>query len=459
MNTETKGINMTQGSIPKLLIKFAIPSVLQSVVMVINSLVTAILAGRFIGPEALGAVAISMPIIFVINSVAMGTTQANSILIAQAFGRKDYPELKKIIDTSFILLFAICVFMVTVGISCASLLLHLIQTPPEIFPHAKIFFVLHLVGVPFLFTQFLFFGSFRGLGDSKRPMWLSFLSVAMNICILPLLVTGVFGLPKLGIMGLGISDILANCTIFVIIFIVLKREKSIILPGVIHINFNMSIAKMIIRIAFPSIVQQVLLNASVLFIISLINSCGATVTEGYGVGSRVDGLIFAISAGICGAVSVVAGQNLGVEDYDRVSETCKWAIIFSLMISVIPAFFAIFFPEIIMKCFTTDQGVIEVGCGYLRISGFNCLLIDVLMAMEGIPMAAGQTYITTLVTIIATCLVRVPCAYWLHNTKLGVTGIWLSALIAQTVAIIVIVIYYLSGKWKIKNLISEMENR
>lgn len=451
-----KGVNMTTGSIPKLLIKFAIPSIGQSIIQVINSLVVAVLAGRFIGAAALGAVAISMPIVFIINSVAMGTTQANSIILAQAYGRKDFEECRRIIDTSFITLMTVCIIMVTIGISCCNILLELIKTPKEIFALARIYFILHLIGVPFLFTQFLFFSSFRGIGNASRPMWLSFLSVGLNIIMLPLFVTGIFGLPKIGIAGLGISDIIANVTLFVVIFVILKRENSIIIPHIIKPIYVPKIAKMLMKIGMPSMIQQVLLNASVLFLISLINSYGATVTEGYGVASRIDGIIYAMSFGICASVSIIAGQNLGVERYDRVSETCKWGIIYAFMISIIPAIFAVCFPQILMRCFTDDQGVIDVGCQYLRISGINCILVDILMVFEGIPMAAGQTYIATLVTIIATCLCRVPAAYLLNN-KIGILGIWLSHPISMLVAITIIIIYYFSGKWKVKNLISQVK--
>ncbi|MBQ7256762.1 MAG: MATE family efflux transporter [Abditibacteriota bacterium] len=449
------GVNMTEGAIPKLVFKFAMPTMFQSVVMVINSLITAVLAGRCIGPIALGAVAVSMPIVFIINSIAMGTTQANSILLAQAYGRRDFVELKRIIDTSFLCLMGVCVTMVTIGICFCNGLLHLIKTPEEIFVPAKIFFILHLVGVPFLFTQFLFFSSFRGLGNASRPMWLSFLSVGINIVCLPLLVTGIFGLPKMGIAGLGISDIIANVTLFIVIFTIMKMEKSIIIPHIIKPDFVPQIAKMLLQIGFPSMIQQVLLNASILFIISLVNSYGALVTEGYGVASRIDGIIFAMGGAFNMSVSIIAGQNLGVEQYNRVGEAVKWGLIYALLICIIPAMVAIFCPEILMSIFTSDQGVIDVGCTYLRVSGFNCLFIVVYMSFLGVPMAAGQTYMALFVTIIATCLVRVPMAYLL-NSKLGFVGIWYSAPIAQAVAVSIAIWYFYSGKWKIKNLISKI---
>ena len=447
-----KGINMTEGNIPKMVFKFAIPTMFQSLVMVFNQLMVAILAGRCIGAVALGAVAISMPIVFIINSVAMGTTQANAILIAQAYGRRDFKEVKRIIDTSFLTLMGVCIIMVTLGICLSGPLLHLIKTPEEIFQPARTYFVLHLVGVPFLFTQFLFFSSFRGVGNASRPMWLSFLSVGLNVCLLPLFITGVFGLPKWGIMGLGITDIIINIVMFTIIFVIMKVENSIIIPHVIHPEYVPERAKMLVQIGFPSMIQQVLLNASVLFIISLVNSYGATVTEGYGVASRIDGVIFALAGAFNMSVSIIAGQNLGVEKYDRVSQSALWGMLYGLLVTIIPALVAIFYPEVLIKIFTNDPGVIEVGCGYLRISGINLLLIVIHQSFAGIPMAAGQTYIALIMTILATCAVRVPVAYMLNN-KIGVTGIWWSHPIGSCVAIVVILIYIFSGKWKVKNLI------
>jgi len=232
-------------------------------------------------------------------------------------------------------------------------------------------------------------------------------------------------------------------------------EKSIIIPHIIKPDFVPQIAKILLQIGFPSMIQQVLLNASVLFIISLVNSYGALVTEGYGVASRIDGIIFAMGGAFNMSVSIIAGQNLGVEQYHRVGEAVKWGLIYALLICIIPAMVAIFCPEILMSIFTSDQGVIDVGCTYLRVSGFNCLFIVVYMSFLGVPMAAGQTYMALFVTIIATCLVRVPMAYLL-NSKLGFVGIWYSAPIAQAVAVSIAIWYFYSGKWKIKNLISKI---
>ncbi|MBQ0104692.1 MAG: MATE family efflux transporter, partial [Armatimonadetes bacterium] len=430
------GINMTEGPIPSMVFRFAMPTMLQFLVSVLNQLLIAVLAGRCIGPEALGAVAISMPIIFVINSVAMGTTQANSILIAQAYGRRDYHELKRIIDTSFLSLMGVCITMVTLGIVFCNPLLHLIKTPAEIFASARTFFILHLAGVPFLFTQFLFFSSFRGIGNASRPMWLAFLSVGINVCILPLLITGIFGLPKWGIAGLGITDIIVNIIMFIIVFVIMKAEKSIIIPHIKKPDYIPEIAKMLGKLGLPTTLQQVLLNASVLFLISLINSYGAVVTEGYGVATRIEGIIFVFAGAFNISVSIIAGQNMGVEKYDRVAKSVLWGLIYGASFCLIPAFFAVFFPELLMKVFTDEKDVIEVGCGYLRVAGINGFLIVTYMAYGGIPMAAGQTYIALFVTVVATVLGRVPIAYWLNN-KIGLTGIWWSHIFSMIIALII----------------------
>ena len=456
------GVNMTEGSIPKLLIKFAMPTIMQNITLVINSLVTAVLAGRFIGAVALGAVAVTMPIIFIINSIAQGITLANSILIAQAYGRKDLEEIRKIIDTSSVLMEIVCLTMMTFGLIFCNQLLHLIKTPAEIFPYARIFFIIHLIGVPFIFVQFLFFQSLRGLGDSKRPMIFQFVSVGVNLLLLPLLVTGIFGLPKMGIIGLGCASVFGNVVLAFVIITILKKEKSILAPHIRNIKFVPKIAKMIFKIGFPSMIQQILLNASVLFILSLVNGFGHIVTEGYGVGTRIDFLAFAMSISICMSVSIISGQNLGVEAYDRVKKAFAWGVLFSVLISLVPASFAIFFPKLLMSMFISPNvpenlPVIEVGVSYLRIIGFNYILFNLLFAGEGIPLAAGQTWVATGVTLVATCLVRIPVAYWLSHTDLGYRGIWFAMIVSSLTAITIILSYFFSGKWMVRNLISQVK--
>lgn len=450
------GINMTEGNVPRLLLKFALPTMGQNVVLVIQSLLLTVMAGRFIGPVALGAMAVTMPIIMIINAIAMGLTQANSILIAQAYGRRDIDEIRKIMDTSMVLVIGVCFGMVVLGLLFAGHILNIIHTPKEIFDAAKIILTINLCGIPFIFTQFLFFSSLRGLGDSTRPMWFQTVKLCSNIILLPLLVTGIFGMPKLGVAGLALSMVITDFFVAFIVLGYLRFSNSIIAPRLKSLKFVSKIAKMTFSIGFPSMIQQVLLNASVLFVVSLVNHFGHYATEGYGIGTRIDFVAFALSISICSSVSILSGQNLGVEKYDRVAETCKWGLIFAVIMSA-PAFLlAILCPEFIVSLFVDDQHVIAVGAQYLRIIGFNYIMLNVMFTFEGIPMAAGQTYIATIVTLISLALTRLPLAYYLsQKTSLGLVGIWYAILISTFVGITCMFLYFLSGKWKVKNLIEK----
>lgn len=447
------GVNMTTGSVPKLLIKFALPTMGQQVVLVIQSLILTFLAGRYIGPVALGAMAVTMPIVMIINSIAMGLTTANSILIAQAYGRRNLEEIRKIIDTSMILVYGVCLFMIVFGLLFARGILVLIQTPKEIFDAANTIFTIVLCGIPFVFTQFLFFNSLRGLGDSTRPMWFQIVKLVLNITLLPLLITGIFGMPKLGVAGLGLTMTGADFIMAIIVWAYLRITNSIIAPRFKSIKFIPEIAKLTFSIGFPSMIQQVLLNASVLFVVSLVNGFGHYATEGYGVGTRIDFVAFALSISICSSVSIISGQNLGVEKYDRVKETCKYGLIFAILFSA-PAFIAaLCFSEPLMRIFVTDPNVVAVGAQYLRFIGFNYVMLNVMFTFEGIPIAAGQTYVATIVTLINVFICRLPIAYFLSKTSLGIKGIWVAILISTFIGISIMVAYFFSGKWKVKNLI------
>ena len=446
------GINMTEGNVPRLLLKFAFPTMGQQVVLVIQSLLVTAMAGHFVGSVALGAMAVTMPIVMIINAVAMGLTQSNSILISQAYGRRDTEEIRKIMDTSTILVIGVCLVMMTLGLFFANGVLKLIQTPAEIFTAANTILTIILSGIPFIFTQFLFFSSLRGLGDSVHPMKFQMVKLCSNIILLPILVAVL----KMGIKGLGLSMVLSDviAALFVVIF--LRVKKSIIAPRLRSLHFIPKLAKMTFTIGFPSMIQQVFLNASVLFLVSLVNTFGHYATEGYGVGTRIDFLSFALSISICSSVSILSGQNMGVEKYERVTETVKWGLIFSFIISAPVFLMALIFPKFLMGLFVSDPQVIAVGAQYLRIIFFNYILLNVIMTFEGVPLAAGQTYVVTIITIIHLVLARVPLAWWLSTkTSLGLVGIWYAIDASSLLCIILMYLYFLSGKWKVKNLIEK----
>ena len=453
------GTDMTSGNIPKLMFSFSVPLIAQMMFVVINSFISAILLGKFVGADALGVVAMVMPIIFVLNSIAIGLTTATSILVAQVYGRKEYSNIKKIIDTSFVLVIFTCIICVVVGILNMNSLLHAIKTPPELLHDAKIYLFVQFLATPLMFFQFLYFSALRGIGNSKSTMYYQIVGVVLNLLLTPLFICGFWGLPKLGVLGAGLAMAISQLILDIVMLIHMRKQKSLLRLSFKGLKFDKECGKLTVKIGFPTMIQQVILNISSLFIIGFVNHFGHTATSGFGAASRVDFIAFMPAQAICMTVSMVAGQNMGVGKFDRVKKIFFWGALFGVLMILIPSFFAFLMPEQVMKIFINDTPAIEIGMGYLRHMSIGYIFLAVMFAAEGIPLASGQTWVATAFTLVSVWFIRVPLANYLMKGKMQIDGIWLAMVFGLLTGAILGVSYVLSGLWKKKAiLIDNNEN-
>ncbi|MBP5273365.1 MAG: MATE family efflux transporter [Abditibacteriota bacterium] len=452
MKTGDSGMNMTEGSVPRLLLVFSMPMVLQMLFVVVNNFVSAVIVGQFVGAVALGVVAIVMPILFVTNSIAIGFTTATSILVAQAYGKGDLKGIRKIIDTSLILILVTCAAVMIAGIANIDALLRAIKAEESMMGDARIYLMVQFAITPLMFLQFLFFSSLRGIGDSKPTMWYQILGVTLTILFTLLLVCGFFGLPRLGIMGAALSMGIAQFIVDVCLLFQLVRTKSVVCPHLRNISFSKDLAWLTVRLGFPTMLQQVILNVCSIFIVGFVNRWGVIVTAGFGAASRIDFVAFAPAQAVCMAVSMMAGQNIGVQKFDRVKKIFGWGTLMAFVTTLVPAFFAWFYPEFLMRIFIHEEAPIAVGVMYLKYNAVAYLFYSFMFCGEGIPLAAGQTWVATVVSLISLWAFRVPLAWYFMNHGMEERGIWLGIVIGLVVGTVLITGYFFSGGWKRKAL-------
>ncbi|MBR4749294.1 MAG: MATE family efflux transporter [Abditibacteriota bacterium] len=452
MNKGDTGLNMTEGSVPRLLVRFSLPMVAQMMFVVVNNFVSAVILGQFVSAAALGVVAIVMPIIFVTNSIAVGFTTATAILVAQAYGKNDLAGIRKIVDTSLVLVVITCALVMVFGITNTDLLMKLIKAEPSMIHDGKLFLTIQFAVVPFLFLQFLLFSCLRGIGDSKPTMYFQIVNVFLTITFTLLLVCGPFGLPKLGIMGAALAMGISQVIVDLCLLIRLVSTKSVVCPHLRNLQFRKDLAWITVKLGFPTMLQQVILNVCSIFIVGFVNECGVVVTSGFGAASRIDFVAFAPAQAICMAVSMMAGQNIGVQKFDRVKKIFYWGCLLALITTLVPAFLSWFYPEFLMKIFIHEKGPIEVGIVYLRYNAVAYLFYAFMFCGEGIPLAAGQTWVATVVSLISLWAVRVPLAWYYMNHGMKEAGIWLGIVVGLIAGSILITGYFFSGGWKRKAL-------
>jgi len=442
------GKDLTEGSVPRHLLQLAVPMLLANLLGTSYSIVDAIWIGRFLGKEAIGAVAVSFPVTFIFIGVAAGATIATTVLVSQFYGARNQAMLSKTIGTSFCLTLILGVISAAGGILAAEKILAFLGTPESVVPFAESYLKITLLSLPVMFMHFLISSVLRGMGDTKTPVYFMFVGVTLNAVLDPLMILGIGPFPKMGLDGAAWASLICPIVGLILLVAYLWRKGGALTDGVKFFSIDAGIAKLIAKIGFPSIIQQTSISFGIATVTSIVNSFGAAAIAGFGVGGRIDSVAFLPAQSIGLAVSTISGQNIGAGRYDRIPLIFKWGVIMTCCITV---FFAIIFlsiPEILMTPFTTDPEVIEVGKAYLRIASPAISFFAVMFVSNGIINGAGHTFTTLIFTLIAVWGIRIPFATLLSKTGLGVKGVWVSYAIGFSFTMCISLLWYRSGRWK-----------
>jgi putative MATE family efflux protein len=442
------GRDMTTGSIPRNLIAFSLPMLFGSLLQIAYSLVNAFWVGKYLGTRALAAVTVSMPPMFVLISIAGGLTLATNILVAQYVGAKEWDKLKNVVQTSMVLVVGLSFLLLVAGESLVFKLLSLINTPADVFAMSASYLRIFLWTIPLVFAIFLMGAILRGIGDSQTPVYFQTVSVVINAALDPVLMFGWLGFPKLGVNGTAYASIIAQIFVVAGMMVYIPLRRPLVSPDHRQWRVDAETTWLLIRVGFPSMVQQSVLSVSLLFVVTFVSAFGSGADAAFGAGMRIDGVAFLPALTIGMAVSTLSGQNIGARQYDRVKEVFWWGILLSGGISLLISILVIAFPEFFLRAFLNEPKVIEIGAGYLRIVGIEYAFLGVMFVSNGIINGSGHTVPTTLISIVTLWGVRVPLAAVLPKYMNDVRGVWVAMMVSVTCGMVLSLVYYASGRWK-----------
>lgn len=448
MQSGKLGRDLTEGSIPRHLLAVAMPMLIGNFIQTGYSIIDAIWIGRIVGRSAMGAIAISFPILFIFIAVAAGATMATTILISQYYGAKNFELLKKTVGSSVLFAIMLGVVLSTAGFFSTEQILHLLKTPESLIGLASSYLKINFIGFTIMYMGFLVTSILRGIGDTKTPLLFMVVGVAINALLDPLLIIGVGPFPKLGLNGAAVASIAGQLVAFTMGFFYLRNRGNLVAIRLKTLVWDSTIIKLIMRIGFPSMIQQSALSLGMAAIISFVNRFGETATAAFGATSRLDAVAFLPAMSIGMAISAISGQNLGAKKYERVQQTFRWGLLLTVCFST---FFSIVFltiPGKLLSLFINDPEVISIGTTYLRIVGPSSIMFAIMFVANGVINGAGHTKVTLAFTLISLWGIRVPIAAVLSKTALGLTGIWLSFTVSFAIIMTISLLWYRSGRWK-----------
>lgn len=439
--------DLTQGSVGKQLIKFATPFLLSNLLQALYSVADMIIVGQFCGKTGITGVSIGSQINILVTGAAMGLSVGGTVLIAQYGGQKMFKEQRKTIGTMTTLYLILAVVLTAIMMFLCDPLLKLLNTPASAYSEAADYYNICMVGMVFMFLYNAISGVLRGMGDSKRPLYFVLIAAITNV-VLDLILVGKFNMAS---AGAAWATIAAQALSVIISLAYLAKKKFFAEYKLSDFKISKDKLKPLMQIGLPSSIQSLVVSLSFLTLTALVNSLpNAEVASAcQGIGGKINSFAILPGLAISSAISSMAGQNIGAGEFDRAKKTMKTGMIMAFAISVVVFAVVNLFPEFLIRLFDSEPEVIETGARYIRIISFDYLFACIMFCLNGLAIAAGNTYIALINAICNGIIVRMPLAYFLVKAMdMGFDGVALAMGFASIGGIIIGALYVKSGKWK-----------
>ena len=438
--------DLTVGNPEKVLWKFCLPLFGSIIFQQLYNIADSLVAGKFIGENALAAVGDSYEITLIFIAFAFGCNIGCSVIVSQLFGAKKYGQLKASVSTSMIASAILCVVLMLAGITLSGSLLKLINTPDDIMADAQLYLDIYVWGLPFMFFYNIATGIFSALGDSKTPFLFLALSSTSNIAVDILFVSafhmGVAGVAWATFLCQGISCVLSLLFVFQRLSSIKTEEKNPI--------FSWPLFRKIASIAIPSILQQSFISVGNIIIQSVINSFGPGVIAGYSAAIKLNNLVITSFTTLGNGISNYTAQNLGAQKLSRIPEGFRAGLkmVWLLCIPMVLAY--CFAGKALIYLFMNQPSDIAVSTGiqYLRIVSPFYFVVSAKLAADGILRGAGfmkrfmaATFTDLILRVILAILLSVP---------FQTTGIWCAWPIGWSTATSLSILFYCRGPWSLK---------
>jgi putative MATE family efflux protein len=443
--------DLTQGSIGPTLLKFALPTLASSIVQSLNGTVNSIWVGRFLGESALAATSNANMVMFLLISFVFGFGMAATILVGQAFGRKDVDQARRVVGTTAGAFLLITIVVAIAGYSLSPAILRLLGTPGSAQPLALAYLRVIFLAMPALLLLTMLMMSLRGAGDSMTPLWFMLVAVVLDSGLNPVFIRGLGPAPRLGIAGSATATLIANYTALIALLIfIYARDLPLRLKGreLRYLLPHPAIMKTIVAKGLPMGIQMIVISVSALALIGLVNAHGVDTAAAFGVALQLWTYVQMPAMALGAAVSAMVAQNIGAKRWDRVGSVTRSGIIYSVVITAALVLLLTLADRSVMALFMGGASpALPIARHIHVVATWNFILFGITMVLFATVRANGAVWAPLVILAIGLLPVRFGFIF-ATDQRLGADAIWWSFPVSSFANVALAVGYYLQGGWK-----------
>ncbi len=453
MRKKKQPIKYTEGKIFSSLANLAWPIILANILQTAYQLIDTFWLGR-LGANAVAAVSISFPILFLILSLGAGLTLAGTVIVSQYKGAENQDQVNYSSSQTVFVIFFISVLLAIVGYFSSEPLMKLIGAGPEILSDSVSYFQVSSFGFIFLFMFYVFQSLMRGIGNVLLPMYIVLATVFLNLILDPLFIFGLGPIPGFGVAGAAVASVITQGLSALTGLVILFRGNKGIKINFSRMKFDFPWTRKMFKIGIPSSIEMSTRAAGMTVMVMLVTSFGSEVVAAYGIGSRILSLIVVPALGFAMATTTLVGQNIGagkIKRAERIGNLSTKIAFFGL--TAVGLLLFVFAEPITAFFVPNDPSVIRDGSLFIKIMAPSFGVLGVQQVLNGVFNGAGFTKASLLISVFALWIIRFPTAFVLsNNTDLSFEGIWWAFPISNLIAAIVAFAYYKMGYWKLRTI-------
>ena len=404
--------NLTTGSVPKRILLFSLPYLLSYFLQTLYGMADLFIIGQYEGVASTTAVSVGSQVMHMLTVVLVGLAMGSTVAIGQAVGGGKRQKTADCVGNTVTLFMSLSLVLTAVLLVLARPIVSLISTPQDAVAGAVSYLSVCFAGIPFIVAYNILSSIFRGMGDSKSPMYFIAIACVVNIA-LDYLFMGAMGM---GPVGAALGTTLAQAVSVAVSLVMMRRRQRGLRITRQDLKPRRAIMGQILKIGVPVALQDGFIQISFLLITVIANHRGLNDAAAVGIVEKIIGFLFLGPSAMLSTVSALGAQNIGAGKPERAVQTLRHAILMVSALGLAVSVTIQFIAEPIVALFTdvsTPEGgqVVRLGGQYLRGYVWDCFLAGIQFSFSGYFCACGRSDLSFLHNLLSVVLVRVPGAY------------------------------------------------
>lgn len=404
------GKDLTQGSIIGNITTFSLPYMLAYFLQILYGLADLFVIGQYCGVDSTTAVSNGAQVMYMVTVVLIGLAMGTTVLTARAIGAKDPVRTRAVVGNTVTMFAIIAVVLMVVLLCLRGWIVGVMDTPAEALNGMEHYLTICFIGIPFIIAYNIIASIFRGLGDSKSPMY--FVAVA---CVVNIILDYFFiRVLELGAMGAALGTTLSQAASVLFALCYIRRHKGMLDISRSDLRPQRDVIKLILKIGLPIAIQDGFIQISFLAITVIANGRGLVDAAAVGIVEKFIGLVFIVPSAMLSTVSAISAQNIGANKMPRAKQTLRTAMLITSVYGLVVSITLQFIPQVAVGLFTSDSQVLAQGSDYLRGYVWDCIFASIHFCFSGFFTACGYALISFLHNSLSIVCARVPLA-WLSS--------------------------------------------